>query len=121
MSELRNFQHSEFDSPDLTGSGWSMSILFLNMLDDARSIAGVPFFINSGFRTPERNALVGGKPDSSHLKGCAADIKAIDSRSRGLILKALRQVGFTRIGIAKTFIHVDSEESKDQNVTWLYS
>lgn len=33
-----------------------------------------PMVINSGFRTPKHNAEVGGKPDSQHLLGKAADI-----------------------------------------------
>ena len=59
-------------------------------------------------------------PTSSHIKGLAVDIKAKDSKTRGLILDALRYVGFTRIGISKTFIHVDLDYDKSQNVTWLY-
>ncbi len=118
---MNNFEHNEFDSPDEIGSGWKMSILFLNKLDDARSIAGIPFYINSGYRTEAHNLKVGGKPHSSHLKCCAADIKVKDSRSRGLILSALYKAGFNRIGIAKTFIHVDDDQDKDQDVVWLYN
>tara|TARA_R110000803_G_scaffold209155_2_gene278439 strand:- start:62 stop:391 length:330 start_codon:yes stop_codon:yes gene_type:complete len=100
---------------------YKMNEEFLVKLDEAREIAGIPFIINSAYRSPEQNARVGGKPNSSHLRGLAVDIKANDSRTRGLILKALRQVGFNRIGIAKTFIHVDADTEKDQDVTWLYN
>lgn len=93
---------------------------FLQRLDEAREYAGIPFIINSAWRSEEDNKRVGGKPNSSHLKGLAVDIKATNSRQRGLILDALRSVGFSRIGIAKTFIHVDLDFDKDQDVTWLY-
>jgi zinc D-Ala-D-Ala carboxypeptidase len=93
---------------------------FLQRLDEAREYAGIPFIINSAWRSKEDNKRVGGKPNSSHLKGLAVDIKATNSRQRGLILDALRSVGFSRIGIAKTFIHVDLDFDKDQDVTWLY-
>ena len=93
---------------------------FLQRLDEAREYAGIPFVINSAWRSEEDNKRVGGKPNSSHLKGLAVDIKATNSRQRGLILDALRSVGFNRIGIAKTFIHVDLDFDKDQDVTWLY-
>ncbi len=93
---------------------------FLQRLDEAREYAGIPFIINSAWRSKEDNERVGGKPNSSHLKGLAVDIKATNSRQRGLILDALRSVGFSRIGIAKTFIHVDLDFDKDQDVTWLY-
>jgi hypothetical protein len=33
---------------------------FLRLLDNARQIAGIPFKINSGFRTPKHNEKVGG-------------------------------------------------------------
>ena len=93
---------------------------FLLQLTKARKIAGVPFDIISGYRCPAHNAAVGSRPTSSHIKGLAADIRVMRSRSRFLILNALIKAGFTRIGIGKTFIHVDADATKDQNVTWLY-
>ena len=41
-------------------------------------------------------------------------------RTRFLVLDALLAVGFNRIGIADTFIHVDSDLDKSQNVIWTY-
>ena len=98
----------------------NMDIKFLHELDKAREIAGVPFVINSAFRTPEHNAKIGGSPNSSHMRGLAVDISVTDSRQRFIILNALIQVGFNRIGIAKTFIHVDMDENKSGEVVWLY-
>ncbi len=40
---LKNFKLSEFDSPDLPGSGSNMNPNFLQMLDEARDLAGVPY------------------------------------------------------------------------------
>lgn len=90
-------------------------------LQHARYKAGIPFIINSGIRTPERNAEVGGSPSSSHLTGHAVDIRCASSRDRFVILTALVDVGFQRIGIGKTFIHVDTDPGKPQGVVWLYS
>lgn len=98
----------------------NMDANFLAKLDEAREYANIPFVINSAFRTPEHNKAVGGSPNSSHLKGLAVDIRCNSSRNRSIILDALIAVGFTRIGIAKTFIHVDLSKDKVQNVTWLY-
>ena len=117
---LLHFELSEFDSPDEKGSGKHMQESTLQMLDDARSIAGIPFRINSGFRTKSRNAYVGGKEKSSHLYGYAVDLHCTDSRSRFIIVDALCKAGFNRIGIAKTFIHVDNDPQKDENVIWTY-
>lgn len=50
--KLRYFKLSEFDSPLEKGSGKNMDLCFLEMLDNARGFAGVPFKINSGFRVP---------------------------------------------------------------------
>lgn len=99
---------------------YNMNVNFLAKLDEAREIAEIPFIINSAYRTKEHNKKVGGKPNSSHLRGLAVDIKATDSRTRFLVLQALISVGFNRIGIAKTFIHVDDDESKSKEVAWLY-
>ena len=122
---MRNFNLKEFDSPDLIGSGLNMDKDFLSMLDNARDIAKTPFKITSGYRTKEHNIAIykklGKKPiESSHLKGVACDIACSDSRARFLIINALLEAGFTRIGIANNFIHVDSDCEKSQNVIWTY-
>jgi len=106
----------------------NMNQQFLSKLDLARDIAGIPFVINSGFRCPTHNAQEGGTPDSAHLYGKAADIKADNSRKRFLIIKGLLEAGFDRIGIEldatkdpdDMFIHVDSDETKDPMVLWGY-
>ena len=72
---MKHFKISEFDSPDLKGSGQKMDKVFLKLLDQARDRAGVPFKILSGYRTIEHNLNVaGGRVGSSHLFGLAADI-----------------------------------------------
>ena len=60
---------------------------FLAKLDKAREYANIPFVINSAYRSPEHNAKIGGKPNSSHLKGLAVDIKATNSRTRYRVFK----------------------------------
>ena len=98
----------------------NMNQEFLLKLDRAREVAQIPFKINSAWRSAEKNQEVGGKPNSSHLKGLAVDISVTDSRQRFIVLKALIEVGFHRIGVAKTFIHVDDDKSKDPEVVWVY-
>jgi len=97
----------------------NMSKEFLFVLDEAREFAGIPFIINSAYRSPEHPLSIK-NPSSSHIKGLAVDIKATDSATRFKIVKALIEVGFTRIGIADTFIHVDLDLDKTQNVIWTY-
>lgn len=121
MVNLKYFSLEEFDSPDKPGSGVYMDSDFLQKLDTARQIAGIPFKINSGYRTPEHNSsLRHSKPDSSHLKGRAVDISILSSSDRFIILDALYQVGFNRFGIGKSFIHVDDDPDKVQRVIWTY-
>jgi len=93
---------------------------FLEKLDEAREIAGVPFVITSGYRCSKHNKEVGGSPTSSHLKGLAADIKTTSSKQRYKILNALLKVGFKRVGIGQNFIHVDLDTEKVQEVAWDY-
>ncbi len=117
---LQHFKITEFDSPDVPNSGNRMQSAFLVLLDKARGIAGVSFKINSGFRTEAHNKKVGGVAESSHTTGWAADIHCTQPRERKLIVAALIAAGINRIGIAKTFIHCDSDPTKDKDVIWLY-
>jgi uncharacterized protein YcbK (DUF882 family) len=95
---------------------------FISKLDLSREISKTSYVINSGYRCKDHNADVGGKPDSAHLKGVAADIKTDGSRKRFLVLKGLIDAGFNRIGIDlnKGFIHVDMDSTKDKDVAWGY-
>jgi uncharacterized protein YcbK (DUF882 family) len=114
------FEYSEFDSPDQKGSYKHMDVEFLNKLAQARKIAAVGFKITSGYRSPEHNEKVGGVPNSSHTLGHAVDIYAPTSRQKYIIINALLQAGFDRIGVAKNFIHVDDDPSKNEEVIWTY-
>jgi hypothetical protein len=113
------FSLSEFDCPSLPNSGKNMDINFLYKLEHARELAGIPFKITSGYRTKERNEQVGGVPNSSHLIGVAADIAVGSGNERYVILNALIKAGFKRLGVAKTFIHCDLDDSKPNSV-WTY-
>ena len=121
---LKYFKLSEFDSPDSKGSGKNMTRDFLKKLDRARDIANVPFKISSGYRTAQHNDNLRkqgykASANSSHLKGCAADIVCKDSGIRQKIVNGLIQAGFTRIGIANSFIHCDTDKDKNDAI-WLY-
>ena len=92
---------------------------FLERLDQARAFADIPFIINSAYRSPNHPLSIK-NPSSSHIKGLAVDIKATDNATRFKIIDALLFVGFKRIGIADTFIHVDMDYGKRQEIIWTY-
>jgi len=123
--KIKFFHLSEFDSPDVEGSGKNMKLDFVRKLDEAREVAGVPFRITSGYRTKEYNEQLKKKgykasTNSAHLKGLAADIATPNSQIRYKILSALIKVGFNRIGIGKTFLHADTDQTKTPEVCWHY-
>lgn len=91
-------------------------------VDQARSIAGVPFPVTSGARCKQYNKDIGASPTSSHTLGLAVDIKFHNSRDKFKIIQALMAVGFTRIGINEKlmFIHVDADTNKPQEVLFSY-
>ena len=116
---MKYFTLDEFDCPSLPNSGKNMDSSFLAKLEEAREIAGIPFKITSGYRTKAHNEEVGGVPNSSHLIGVASDIAVSSGSERYTILNALIKAGFKRIGVAKTFIHCDTDPNKSNSV-WTY-
>ena len=113
------FQPSEFDCKCGCGKN-NIDPGLVAMLDEARGIAGFPFVINSGCRCDAHNAAVGGSVTSSHLVGLAVDIKCLNSHTRYKLIAALETAGFTRFGIAKTFIHTDIDKAKPGCIMYLY-
>ena len=127
MKQYRYFSLDEFDSPDEPNSGQHMDREFVRMLDDARHVAGVPFRISSGggFRTEAYNTQLckrnpRASKNSSHKLGLAADILTPDLQTRYAVLTGLMRVGLNRIGIANSFIHVDDDPDKSEDVCWVY-
>ena len=114
------FEYGECNSPDAPDSYEQMDVAFLNKLTKAREIASIGFKITSGYRTPDHNEKVGGVSNSSHTLGHAVDIYAPTSRQKYIIINALLQAGFNRIGVAKNFIHVDDDPSKNEDVIFTY-
>ena len=107
--QLKNFKLEEFDSPDFKGSGKNMDADFMQLLDRARTEAGIPFKINSGYRTESHNAKVGGKPKTNTTKEVAtcvwiaADIACTDSVTRSTIIAALIKVDSKELELQKHF------------------
>jgi len=88
-----------------------------------------PIRVNSGVRCrqhPESRT----RPTSSHVPndlgdiegkvGHAVDIAAVGSRRRFRLLAAAIAAGFVRVGIGKTFVHLDNDHKKAQGVIWDY-
>ena len=90
------------------------------MLEQGRMFLEAPIHLTSGIRCQAHNKAVGGEEDSSHLRGKAAGIKVNGSIQRFRVVEALLFAGFKRLGIAEVFVHADVDESKPQEVMWLY-
>ena len=66
----------------------------LMLLEPARQVVG-PIIVNSGFRNPRVNTLVGGVRNSQHLLGQAADIRPKDPRQFQRLVDFLRACDYT--------------------------
>lgn len=123
------FGPKEFACKDGCGLN-CMDPAVIKELNIMRHRCGFPFKVTSGCRCAKHNRKEGGKATSAHKKKkdgrChGVDIKIGTSSRRDRFLEAVyhRRAeggGFRRIGIAKTFIHVDNDITKPQGVTFLY-
>jgi zinc D-Ala-D-Ala carboxypeptidase len=113
-----HFKSSEFDSPDKEGTGEYMQQAFLDKLIEARKLAGIPFIVNSGYRTQNHNTKVGGEPNSSHMRGWACDLGFKNGSQAYTIFNALQRAGFNRLGMYRSWIHCDCDPTLSPNVYW---
>ena len=80
-----------------------------------------PIIINSGNRCPEENKRIDGHPDSPHIpkpNGEAADIRIKGVKPIDIGLAAEKIKGM-RIGIGKTYCHVDVKPPSPSKF-WIY-
>lgn len=92
----------------------------LERLDRAREIAGIPFILNSAYRSPETEKAHGRSGSGAHTLGRAFDIRCTDNASRYLIVFGALAAGFRRIGIGSTFVHLDDSTTHPTPRIWLY-
>jgi len=117
------FGPSEFRNP------YMMDVHFLRLLYRMRQAAGVPFRIQSDYRSPEHNETVGGAENSAHTETpCrAVDLWAASNYERFRIITTASRFGFNRIGTSKYgadpqtgagLIHLDASERLPAEVMW---
>jgi hypothetical protein len=87
------------------------------LLQKLRDVVG-PIKIESPYRCPKYNKVVGGAPKSQHLSGIAYDISTKSLGGFALAVQAYK-VGFRSFGIAKGWCHVDCRPT-DGIILWTY-
>lgn len=118
--EYKYFTDDEFKRASPSCSLSDMDETFMSKLDLARDIAGVPFIVSSAYRSVAYEKKKGRSGSSRHTLGIAMDIRCYDNAVRFRIVNALLSVGFRRIGIASSFIHVDDGYPTSSPLIWLY-
>ena len=119
--DLTYFSRSEF-SCQYTGENKIEDSLLLKV-DELRERCGFPFIITSGYRSLAHPIERAKKTNTgTHAQGIAADIKVIDGVQRFKIVAEAIKMGFTGIGIASNFVHVDirSLDTNESPVMWCY-
>ena len=116
MNDVRLSQHftlAEFCNPGKYPANVPSTQQVANMiygcrllLEPAREAVG-PIIINSGFRNPRVNALVGGVRNSQHLLGQAADIRPKDPAQFHRLVAFLKTHAMTdQLLTASNWLHI---------------
>ena len=91
---------------------------FVHRLDQLREYCGFVFIVTSGYRCPNHPVEAAKDKPGQHTEGLAADIAVSDGRQRYLIQKFAYRMGFSGIGPAKEFVHIDDRGGI--GVSWVY-
>lgn len=116
-NDTKNFKAGEFACPCGCGKNEIRQEL-MDMLQNIRWAYNKPMSVNSGYRCPAHNAEIGGKPDSAHIWGYAADIACSDNHERYLLIRAGMKSLCTRMeaNVGKGWVHFDCDPNKAQEV-----
>ena len=91
---------------------------FIHALDKLRESCGFPFTITSGYRDPSHSVEAKKEKVGQHTLGIAADIAVSGGSQRFMIVSKALELGFSGIGVAKSFVHVDIRTSDP--MLWCY-
>lgn len=88
----------------------NLDFLMVMILDPIREAVKMPIKVNSGYRCPRLNEIIGGVPNSQHLKGEAADITTDSNLDNQRILRYIQDSGlvFDQVIVYPhySFIHI---------------
>lgn len=117
-----NFQAREFDCRCGKCPETKIDAVLVGRLQVMRNILRCPIVITSGYRCDEHQVALRksgaetAKNRSMHQEGRAADIWT--GRHNGVELEEVaRMIGFTAVGLGRTFIHVDTRQAR---LAWAY-
>lgn len=119
-NQSKYFKPSEFQACVPSCSIDDMDGAFLALLDDIREAAGIPLVLNCAYRSREWDIAKGRSGNSAHTRGLAVDIRCTSNSNRMKIVRAALLCGVKRIGIGKTYVHLDADETLTQGVIWHY-
>lgn len=121
--QIGYFNTAEFESRDGKPSPYGETVVHRELIVRLNAIRirfGKPIIVNSGYRSPEHNAKVGGVKNSFHTQGLAADIRPEDLKDLTELQKIADELNpHGGVGFYNTFVHVDvrGEKSRWDNRT----
>jgi uncharacterized protein YcbK (DUF882 family) len=116
LSTFKYFKLSDFNCQETNEN--NMSEEFIHKLDELRAACGFPFYITSGYRSEKHSIESKKSKPGTHAQGIAADIAVNGGAQRMAVVKNALAMGFTGVGVARGFIHVDIR--KTTPVMWKY-
>jgi zinc D-Ala-D-Ala carboxypeptidase len=119
-NDLDYFTREEF-ACQYTGEN-NISDRLLLRLDLLRARCGFPFIITSGYRSADHPIEAKKETPGTHAQGIAADIKVSDGTQRFRIVQEAISLGFSGVGVASSFVHVDIRDldGNESPVMWTY-
>ena len=86
----------------------------IEQLDELRRLYNHPIIITSGYRCPALNKAVGGKPNSQHVKGQAADLKWDENLLKFIIEKFHYDQLIEETSKRTKWIHISFNKEKER-------
>lgn len=100
--------------PDINSMD-NLLLLIVNILQPLRNALKKPVSVSSGYRCPAVNKLVGGKPNSQHLKGQAADITVKGMTINELFNFIIKSgIEFDQLIHEGTWVHISYNKGKNR-------